>query len=253
MTFAAIAAHLLLFMAGFASWTLSTLAAGGGSMLLLPAVTYLVPANVVAPLVTVASLFASPTRIVLLWTSIRWQVVRHYLPGACIGAVTGSFVLSRIGAEGPRIVIALFLISTFWQYRFGERPRSFGMRLAWFVPLSVAVGLVSGLVGASGLLANPFYLNYGLIKEEMIATRAVNSTMIQVTKLGAYSAFGLLNTDVLLGGLAAGTGAMAGIWISGRWLTRISDKHFRQLSILLMVTVGVLMLWQQRTLFFGAR
>jgi uncharacterized membrane protein YfcA len=250
MTFVPDATYLLLFIAGFASWALSTVAAGGGSMLLLPVATYLVPANAVAPIVTIASLLASPTRIVLLWTNISWRVVRYYIPGACIGAILGSFALTRIGTEWLHIVVALFLISTFWQYRFGERARSFRMRLAWFVPLSFAVGLVSGLVGASGLLANPFYLNFGLIKQDMIATRAVNSTIIQVTKLGAYSAFGVLGRDLLLDGLAAGAGAVAAIWISNRWLARISEKRFRQLSILLMVTAGVLMLWQQRLVFY---
>ena len=249
MTLSPIGTYALFFFAGLASWALSTLAAGGGSMLLLPVATYAVPANAVAPIVTVASLLASPTRIMLLWTNIRWRVVRHYLPGATLGAFLGSFALTHIAAEWLHIVVALFLISTFWQYRFGERPRSFGMPLAWFVPLSVVVGLVSGLVGASGLLANPFYLNYGLIKEEMIATRAVNSTAIQVTKLSAYGAFGVLSFDLLFDGLAAGAGAVVGIWISNRWLAHISEKRFRQLSILLMVTAGILILWQQRFYF----
>lgn len=38
-----------------------------------------------------------------------------------------------------------------------------------FVPLSLAVGLISALVGASGLVASPFYLNYGLIEESLLA------------------------------------------------------------------------------------
>jgi uncharacterized membrane protein YfcA len=239
----------LIFVAGFASWTLSTLAAGGGSMLLLPVIASMTPANAVAPVVTVASLIASPARMVLLWTRIRWRVVWHYLPGASMGAIFGSFALSRIGTEALHIIVALFLISTFWQYRFGERERSFEMRLSWFVPLSFVVGLVSGLVGASGLLANPFYLNYGLIKEDMIATRAVNSTAIQVTKLVAYGSFGLLNHELLVEGLAAGAGAVTAIWIANRWLARLSNKRFRQFSILLMVAAGVLMVWQQRAIF----
>ena len=72
-------------------------------------------------------------------------------------------------------MLALFLISTAWQYRMGVRPRSFSMRLPWFVPVSFASGLTSAVVGASGLLVNPFYLNYGLMKEAMLATRAANS------------------------------------------------------------------------------
>lgn len=248
MTFSPVVTHMLLFAAGFASWTLSSLAAGGGSMLLLPVATYMLQAREVAPVVTIAGLLASPARVVLLWTRIRWRVVVHYVPGACAGAVVGSFAFTRAGAGWLHVIVALFLISTLWQYHFGERERSFRMRLAWFVPLSVAVGVVSGVVGASGLLANPFYLNYGLVKEDMIATRAANSTIIQVTKLGAYGAFGALSAGVVLDGLAAGAGAVLAIWISTRWLAGLGDKRFRQLAILLMVTAGAALLWQQGSL-----
>jgi hypothetical protein len=43
------------------------------------------------------------------------------------------------------------------------------MRLPWFIPLSLAVSLISGVIGASSLVSLPFYLNYGLTKERMIA------------------------------------------------------------------------------------
>ena len=33
---------------------------------------------------------------------------------------------------------------------------------------------------------NPFYLNYGLIKEAMLAARAANSLAIQLVRIGVY-------------------------------------------------------------------
>lgn len=240
--------HALLFIAGFASWCISTLSGGGGSILLVPAVALLVSARSLPPVVTIASFLAGPTRMVLLWRHIRWRVVRWYLPGAVAGAVLGSWALTRIGAPWLKILIALFLVSTAWQYRLGERPRSFRMRLAWFLPVSFAVALVSGLVGASGLIANPFYLNYGLIKEELLATRAANSLAIQLTKLASYATLGILSLDIWIDGLSAGAGAIAAIWVSNHWLHRLSERHFRRLAILVMVASGVLMLWQQRHL-----
>jgi hypothetical protein len=55
-----------------------------------------------------------------------------------------------------------------------------------FVPVSFFSGLVPAVVGASGLLANPFYLGYGLEKQSLLATRAVNSVAIQLTKIASY-------------------------------------------------------------------
>ena len=78
------------------------------------------------------------------------------------------------------------------------------MRLPWFVPVSFVSGLTSAIVGAGGLLANPFYLDYGLTKERMLATRAVNSLVIQLVKIAAYLAFGVLNWDLVRHGALRG-------------------------------------------------
>jgi len=238
---------IALFAAGFVSWAISTLAAGGGSVLIVAAVALILRGQAIAPVVTVTSVLASPARMILLWRFIDWRVVCWYLPGATTGALVGSWTFAHIGTQWLQIVLALFLISTAWQYRMGVRPRSFMMRLPWFLPVSFASGLTSAVVGASGLLVNPFYLNYGLIKEAMLATRAVNSLAIQLVKIGAYVTFGVLHWRLARHGLVAGAGAITAIWLANPWLQRLSSFRFRQLAVLVMLFGGLLILWQQRT------
>ena len=186
-----------LFLAGFVSWTISTLSAGGGSILIVAAIAALLRGHAIAPVITFASFVASPARIILFWHFIEWRVVRWYVPGATAGASLGGWAFIHSNAQLIQIFLGLFLVSTFWQYRLGNRSQSFRMRLPWFLPVSFASGLTSAVVGASGLLANPFYLNYGLAKEPMLATRAVNSLAIQIVKISAYLAFGALNWDLV--------------------------------------------------------
>jgi len=231
-----------LFAAGAFAWGLSTFAAGGGSMLLLAAASGLLRGHAVAPVVTLASLAGGVGRIALFWRHVDWRVALWYLPGAIGGALLGGWVFTRLSAAVLQVLVALFLISTVWQFRFGERARSFAMRLPWFVPVSFVSGLTSALVGASGVLANPFYLNYGMVKERMLATRAVNSTAIQLAKLAAYGAFGALSADLALHGAAAGAGAVLGIWATRPWLRRFPSRRFRQLAVLVMFATGVLLL-----------
>lgn len=238
--------NLGLFLAGFVCWTISSLSAGGGSILIVAAVAALLPAHAIAPVITFASLIASPARMVLFWRFIEWRVVRWYLPGASVGAMLGGWVFTRASTELLRTCVGLFLVSALWQYRLGNRPQSFPMRLPWFLPVSFVSGLTSAIVGAGGLLANPFYLNYGLAKERMLATRAVNSLSIQLIKISAYLAFGVLTWDLVLHGISAGAGAGAAIWLTRPWLHRLDLRRFRQFAVSVMVIAGLLTLWQQR-------
>jgi len=174
--------------------------------------------------------------------------VRWYLPGAIVGAIVGSWFFTFAGSAWLRVIVGLFLISTPFQYRFGSRPRSFPMRLAWFVPLSFAVGLISGVIGASSMVSASFYLNYGLTKERMIATGAVHSLFIQLTKIATYGSLGVLPLGSILEGGLAGAGAIVAILATRRWLDRFQEIWFRRLAILLMLLSGLSLLWRSRGL-----
>ncbi|HET8636880.1 MAG TPA: hypothetical protein VFL96_08520, partial [Acidobacteriaceae bacterium] len=62
---------LLLFGSGFVSWTLSTVSAGGGSVLFVALLSVILSGRAVAPVVTIASFIAGPARMVMFWSSIN--------------------------------------------------------------------------------------------------------------------------------------------------------------------------------------
>ncbi len=241
---------VLLFVAGCISWTISTFSGGAGSLVLLAAVTHFIRVKTIAPVITIASLMASPTRILVSWRLIEWPVVRWYLPGAICGAIIGSWIFARAGALWLGVIVGLFLVSTPVQYRLGGRARSFPMRLPWFIPVSLAVGLISGVIGASSLVSLPFYLNYGLTKERMIATGAFHSLFIQFTKITAYGSLGVLTVGSTIEGVSAGLGAVVAICATQPWLDTFKEIWFRRLAILLMFMSGLSILWRSRELFF---
>lgn len=242
---------LLFFIAGLFAWTVSSFAAGGGSMMLAAAASMLAPARAVAPVVSVTSLVAAVVRIALFRRLIVWRLVAWYLPGGVAGAAVGSWVFASLRADWLQVVVGVFLLSAVAQYQVSQRRHWGPMPPIGFVPVSFFSGLVSAVVGASGLLANPFYLGYGLEKQPLLATRAVNSLAIQLTKLASYTAFGALTGERLLDGMAASGGAAIAVALTNPWLHRLSSERFRQLALALIVATGLFMLWQRRALLLG--
>lgn len=137
-------------LAGFLSWLINTSAGGGGEFVFIVAVTYLVGAQAVAPLVTVSNLFAVPSRVLLFREHIEWAIVRWFLAGAVLGSLVGAWLFTRASAEWLQLLIALFLLSAPLQYRWGERERTFEAKLWHFTAAGLLVAFLSGLIGEPG-------------------------------------------------------------------------------------------------------
>src|SRR3546814_14049743 len=89
----------------------------------------------------------------------------------------------------PRPYPTLFRSSTVFQYRFRKRERSFIMKRWYFAPLGLLISILSTIIGALGPVLNPFYLNLGLDKEELIATKTAGSFFMGLSQIGSYTFF----------------------------------------------------------------
>ena len=237
--------YVLLFIFGFCAFTLSTVAGGGGALMLVPLINFFVAKEATAPLVHLGNFIGRPTRIILFWKHIRWDIVKAYLPLACIGAFLGAWLFASLKLEWLQIAIGIFLISTVWQFRWGKKKSSFPMKLKYFGPIGFGVSFFSSLIGATGAVLNPFYLNYGVEKEELVATKAANSFFIAIIQLSTYAKFGRLQDDLWLYGLAIGLGAALGNFLGKSLLKKMSNQSFRIGVVLMMVVSGVVMIAQQ--------
>ena len=120
----------------------------------------------------------------------------------------------------------------------------FKMRLKWFYSLGFCVSILSGLIGATGPIQNPFMLNYGLSKENLIGTKAVNSLFMQFTKLLSYGFFGVLTFEIASYGVIIGIGAIFGIMIAQKHLRSINAVRFKLYMHILMLFCGILLLFK---------
>jgi len=233
---------LALLIFGAIGWFFSTVAAGGAATLLIPVIGLMISAHSVPPIISIAAFVANPSRVWFFRDSIRWDVIKFLLPGSLIGAAFGGWLLTRFSPAGLQILLGIFLISTLFQYRFGKSKRSFRVNKEWFFPLGLAISFMSGIIGATGPLLNPFMLNYGLEKENLVATKSLNSLLMQLTKITSYTIFGALSWQLTAYGLTLGFGAIIGVFFAKKHLLAISAERFRKYTLILMVGTGILML-----------
>ena len=234
---------LWLILLGLAAFIFSTMAGGGGAMLMVPLVNSFLGAQYTAPVVNLGAFIGRPSRLILFWKHIRWRVCAYYALPAIAGAWMGAWLFGNLRLPVLQLLIGGFLVSTLFQFRFGKRERSFEMPIFWFAPLGFVISFLGTLVGAMGPVMNPFYLNAGLQKESLIATKTANSFFMGMAQLGGYTFFGLLTGEYWCYGIALGIGAVIGNVIGKKLLGQITSGGFRLLLILFMVLSGLMLIY----------
>lgn len=240
-----ISVALVLIALGIIAFVLSTISGGGGALLLVPALNWVIGVSHTAPVLNLGTAIGRPSRLIIFWKYINWKVCLYYAPAAIVGAWMGAWIFQNFKIEWLQIVVGLFLISTIWQYKFGKKEKSFEVQLWFFIPLGFIISILGTIIGALGPILNPFYLNLGLSKEELIATKTANSFLMGLSQIGGYAFFGSLYEQYWLYGMALGIGAIIGNLIGKRFLSRIKNRTFRILMIALMVVSGILLIYGQ--------
>jgi len=233
---------VILFIAGLVTFSISTISGGGGALMLIPFLNFIVGTTKTAPIINLGTFIARPSRIIIFWKNIVWKIFWYYVPSAMLGAVIAAYFFSSIKIAWLQIIVALFLISTFFQYGFGKKKRSFPVQLWYFIPLGFIVSIVGTFTGGMGPVLNPFYLNSGITKEELVGTKAANSFFVGIAQISSYTFFGLLTTELWIYGIALGIGATIGNFIGKRLLSKMKNSTFRKLVIAIMVISGILLL-----------
>lgn len=240
---------LLLFLMGIVAFVISTISGGGGALILVPVLNWIIGTAQTAPVLNLGTFIGRPSRLILFWKYINWKIFWYYVPAALLGAWIAAYLFSKFNVAWLQLFVGLFLVSTIFQYRFGKKERSFLMKRWYFIPLGFLVSILGTIIGALGPVLNPFYLNIGLDKEELIATKTANSFFLGLAQIGSYSFFGLLYAELWIYGIALGLGATLGNILGKRYLAKMKSSTFRKFLIALMVISGLIIIFKQLSRF----
>lgn len=236
---------MILFLVSMVAFLLSAITGGGAGLLLLPVIASIVPAAQAPAALSIGTSVSSVSRLMTLWSHVRWTVVRWFVPAALPAAALGAWMLTLVEPLYIQLLLGLFLsanvISLFSRRTEPVAPAPDGTRPHVLVLIGVSAGIISGFTGAVGLLFNRFYHRMGLKKEEIVATRAMNEVSLHLLKLGLYAWFGLLGEQAIFAGIAVASAAVLAAALTPRMLSRLSDRLFRRLGLGAMVLAGLSM------------
>ncbi len=234
----------VLFFLGALAWFFGTLVAGGAASVLLPIIILMFGSASAAPGIALASLMANPTRAFVFAKYINWKVIQYLLPGTVIGAALGAYGFTQLDGHYIKLLVGIFLISTIFQDKLENAGFKLISKAGWFFPLGLGVAFISGIVGAVGPVYNPFMMSYGLYKEQLVATKAFTSFVMQAIKLITYGFMGALSEEVLVIGVCLGLGGAVGVSYAVNHLLKMDTALFKKIMYIFMPILGAMFIYQ---------
>ncbi|QEM13616.1 sulfite exporter TauE/SafE family protein [Mucilaginibacter rubeus] len=233
----------LLFIIALLAFILSAVCGGGASMILIPVLGLVVPNAQIPVALSLGTASSSLSRVAVMWKSIRWDLVKWFIPPAIPTVWLGAWLLTYVNPVFLQLLLGLFLLwnlSSLFKKQPVLKVREHQSNVAVLL-IGLATGFVSGLTGAVGLIFNRFYLTYGLSKQEIVATRAANEVILHLIKLGLYASFGLLTNNSVIYGVIIAIAAVISSFAVKYVLPLISDRLFQKIGYAAMVISGCFM------------
>jgi uncharacterized protein len=227
---------------GLFAGTLSGIVGFGASIMLMPLLMLTFGPQEAVPIMAIAGLLANLSRVLVWWRDVDWRVNVYYCIGAVPMAALGARTLLALDAHVVEGFLgALFLLMIPARRWLAAR----GMQIKdWhFTLLGGVIGYLSGMVASTGPINTPFFLAYGLVKGAYLATEALGSMAIGITKAIVFQRFNALNWDTVGRGLVIGASLMVGSRLAKMFVLRLDANQFRLIMDLLLASAGLVLLW----------
>jgi uncharacterized membrane protein YfcA len=235
-------AYLVVLSVGLVAGVISGIVGFGSSIMLMPVLVIVFGPREAVPIMAVAAIMANISRVAVWWREVQWRAVGAYaitgVPAAALGART-LLVLP------PRIVeasLAVFFIAMI-PIRRWLASHQLKLKLWHLAVVGALIGYLTGIVVSTGPINAPFFLAYGLVKGAFLATEAMSSLTVYISKSIVFRSFGALPVEAIVEGLIIGTSLTAGSFIAKRFVLKMDPERFRHVMDVLLFAAGLTMLW----------
>lgn len=227
---------------GLVAGTLSGIVGFGAAIVLMPVLMIAFGPQEAVPIMAMASLLANLSRVMVWWRDVDWKANAYYcvtaVPAAALGARTLLLLEPWIVETALGALFIAMVPARRWLIAQGLRIEAWQLAL-----VGAGIGLVSGMVASTGPINTPFFLAYGLVKGAFLATEALGSIAIGLTKSLVFRHFDALPLATMVKGLVIGASLMAGSRLAKRFVLALDPGQFRVLMDTLLIGAGLVLIW----------
>ena len=187
----------ILIASAFFTASISAVLGMGGGIILLGIMAIIIPEGyMVIALHGIIQLFSNSTRTIIFRNHIKWAIIKDFFIGASIGLLLSGLIIlvliqgfqvqsaNEIKFDILKPLIGVFII---WYLFFKNSKKKTSIKsFFWVGGIS---GISSVFVGATGPLIAPFFLNYQLTKENIIANKAACQVISHLGKIPLFIYF----------------------------------------------------------------
>jgi uncharacterized membrane protein YfcA len=237
-----VTAYLFVLTIGLVAGALTGIVGTGSSIMLLPVLVLQFGPKQAVPIMAISGLMANVAKGMAWWRDVDWRAFAAYsctgAPAAALGART-LLVLPAHWVDGALGVFFLLMIPA----RRWLHMRSIRISLWQLALAGAAIGYLTGIVLSTGPLSVPAFLAYGLLKGPFLATEAVSSLALFVSKVVTFRELGALPAASIVQGLIIGSSVMVGSFGGKMIVQRMSVGLFQHVLDGLLLCSGLSMLW----------
>jgi len=228
----------------FATAALSGVLGMAGGVALLAVLLLYLPPLAAIPLHGVIQLVSNGSRVIVQRRHVRFEWILWYALPLLPAGLVGLSVANALPEAALEVGIGVVVLAATWLPKRGGNgaARAPRPRLR-FTTLGASTGFLGMVIGATGVLLDPFFLGLGLPRQALIGTKAACQALGHLNKVLLFGATGFAFAEHLPL-LAVGSAcAVGGTWLGSRVLDRISEATFLWLYRAVLTALALRLLW----------
>ena len=226
---------------------LSAIVGMAGGIALLGVMLFFYDPLIAIPIHGVVQLVSNGSRTFVQRRHVRWSILGYYSVLALPAGFAGLLVARQIPPDALKAAIGVFVLVATWRpstLMLGRHPENTDANRRFLV-LGGVVGALNILIGATGPLIAPFFLNLGLTRHALIGTKAACQaighgfkTLVFAIGGFAYSTYALVIAPMI-------PAAVLGTWLGSRVLDYVNEVWFTRLykGVLTLVALRLAFGW----------